>query len=170
MPPVLSLGMVFFFWGFRATDKGLNIVVFPFGLGSSAGFWRDSASSLRGTLWIVSWSAPAACVSLPCTVSSSSSPAVSALGTDSLLKPGAAPVLRLTPLPSPALFTPVTKGPPFVAAARFGAGRRALKPLSPPEPTLARFKGRSGSSGSSALEGSGRLTRILCGFERSTTF
>ena len=85
-------------------------------------------------------------------------------GTSSLLNPGVAPVLRLTPLANP---------PPAACPVRFGAGNKALNPLNapPPPPTRARFAG--GPSAVDSLSCSvvlGRLTRILRGFERSTTF
>lgn len=112
------------------------------------------------------WSLP------PVSALSSVFGAGSAIG--SLLKPGVAPVFRFTPLPSPPL---LEASVPFAATERFGAGRKELNAPNAPPPVLARFAGGDCPSSSClssvtgrSLAGSGRLTRILCGFERSTTF
>lgn len=172
--------MGFFFCGFLATDSGLNIMAFPCFLDCPASFSNGCAFEGSDVSFVpVSTDASFLGASFRWNEASSSAlwasssifPPLSNMG--SLLNPGAAPVFRLTPLPSPPLPATEPFTPPFVAAARFGAGRNELKPPKAPPPTLAFFAGGPSSFSSptaSFLPSSGRLTRILCGLERSTTF
>ena len=142
------------------TDKGLNIVAFFFGcisiseVGASGLVSVDEGGGFGSGLSTAD----------PPSAFSSQPELSSAIGAGSLLNPGAAPVLRLTPLPSPPFLMPPAVGPPFCAVVRLGAGRKELKPLMPPGPILARFVGGPDSSSPSSgfvRAGSGRLTMIL---------
>lgn len=151
-------GTAFFFFGFRDTDSGLNIMGLPTSFTSSAGFC--SAGTDGPSCFLDGAPAP----------SPSSPPNKSPTPlSSSRLKAAAELVFRLIPGRGLAL-------PPAVAAALglfafFGAGRNELKPEKRPplpSPVRARFAG-----GSSLVEEEvawGRLTRILPGLERSTTF
>ena len=103
------------------------------------------------------------------------SSAISSLGAamGSLLKPGAAPVFRLTPLPRPSLRALLPSAPVFAVTILFGAGRNELKSLKAPPSDLCLFAGGPSSPSSPFPASSwrpGKLTLILCGLDLSTTF
>ena len=157
----LSAGGTLFFWAFLlAIDRGLNIVDFFFDCVSTSDV---SISGLRSVDGCAAFGTGLSTIDPPSALSSQ--PELSSTrGSGSLLNPGAAPVLRLTALPNPPLFMPPAPGPPFGAVVRLGAGRKALNPLKPPEPILARFVGGPDSSSPSPVfvrVGSGRLSLIL---------
>lgn len=150
--------LLFFFTGLLDTDRGLNITGFPTNLTSSAGF------------------CPAGIVGCACCCDEDSSPlsSVSSFRSVPLLKPGPAPVFRLTPgrrgTVFAALLATVAALPAFL-----GGGRNEAKPLKAPPPVLARLTGGSSPVlavvfDSSDFEVPDRLTTILRGLERSTTF
>jgi hypothetical protein len=145
----------FFFFGccFRETERGLKIVEEPVNLGAGTGW---PACGVSG---VVSGGGGGGAELL-----SPPSMSLEESAASSLLNPGIAPVFRLTPLPNP---------PPIACPVRLGAGNRALNPLNaPPRPlTRARFAGGPSAIDSpSCSTALGRLTSILRGFERSTTF
>ena len=162
----------FFFCGFLATERGLNIIALPCFLGSS--FDVVAGGSVIPNV-VVSYPFSVRFdsglfVIPPLPASPLPSKGASALSIGSRLKPGVAPVFKFTPLPKPPF---LRAGPPFAADDRFGAGRKELKPPRPPAPILALLAGGSGNSDASlwgGLVGSGRLIRILWGLEGSTTF
>lgn len=149
--------------GFRDTDNGLNINGLPTSLTSSAGF---CSAGIDGCFAVDSASSPL--FDVP-------SEPPSSFSSTSLLKPGVAPVFKLIPglgAGFPLLLLDATGFPTF-----FGGGRNELKLLNaPPLPvTFARLGGGSLSPSAGLLlsrldEPCGRLTRILPGFARSTTF
>jgi hypothetical protein len=153
----------FFFAGFLDTDNGLNIKGFPTNFTSSAGFCPSTCDALGGGRLSPD---PPFVVAGPL----SSSPAYSLSSSGSLLKPGADPVFKLTPTPS----TPFAAVPPpnvaFVCPVRFGGGKNELNPLKAPPPVFARLVGGSSLEVSSFKVACGKETRILPGFDRSTTF
>ena len=154
---VMATEGFFFFW-FRATDNGRNIIGFPCSLISPASvFWgcglgsvRDGASLLVGP-GLDSWAK----------VFRISASAVRS-------NPGSAPVFRLKILR-------VEGVEAFFSARRFGAGKKELKPEKalppPPPPSLVLFRAGPSSPASVAVGSglrSGRATRILRGLPRST--
>lgn len=156
----------FFFAGFLATDNGLNINGFPTNLTSSAGFC-SSTKELGGGKFNPDPLVPSSSSSGSSVVYS-----LSCTGSGSLLKAGAAPVFKLTPAPKPLFRAPFP--PPNVALVDcpvlFGAGKNELNPLKAPPPVFARFVGGSSVLVSSFKDACGNETRILPGFDLSTTF
>lgn len=148
-------GIGFFFFGFLETDKGLNIMGLPTNLTSSAGFCSsgiDGPSCFLGNDTLAPASPP------------SSLPKISS--PPSRLNAAAELVFRFTP--GLGLALPDAAGLGLLAF--LGGGRKELNPEKRPplaSPVRARLAG-----GSSAVEVAvcGRLTRILPGLERSTTF
>ena len=145
---VLPVGF-FFFCGFRATERGLNIIGLPIVLGSCAGF-SSAVFSVVGRSIVVS----------PFSTSRGSFSSVASevkLGAGSRLKPTSELVFRLTPLPSPIPF----EAP--LAPVFFGAGSIALNPPKLPA-VFAFLAGRSSSCSAISAFGaelSGRFTRIF---------
>lgn len=163
--PRLVIGVSFFFFGFLlATDNDLNIVDVFFDSIATPGLGASIIAVAVDS--VVSECLP--CPWISSTDEASAPPFQSELsptfGAGSLLKPGAAPVFRLTPPASPPLLIPPSLDPPFGAAVRLGAGRKELKLPIPLEPVLARFAGGPDSESPSSaifLAGSGRVTLIL---------
>lgn len=153
--------LIVFFFVFRATERGLNINGFPTSLTSSAGFIVSGIDGSADRLGGGKLSPPGAASALLELFE----------GSSSRLKPFSALVLRLIMGRAWLL-----EGLLSVAfAAFFGGGRKELKPEKrpPPAPVRARFAGGpSPFDAPSSLEEAawGRLTMILPGFDRSTTF
>lgn len=142
----IALALIGFFFFLFATDNGLKRMALPTILTS-----LDFSSS-AGV-------AAVDCVGAAPVFSSLESSVAGRDGSGlSLLKAGSAPVLKLTPAPSPG----------FLASfVRFGAGRNELKPPRPPVRGF--FAGRSSSSFTSGFI-VGRSTLILRGADGSATF
>lgn len=155
----MEFDLLFFFLVLMPTDNGRNMSGLPTSFTSSAGFWPSgilgaTSCFLGGGSFIPSDGTDNA--SLAASDISSSA---------SRLKPGAALVFRLMPGLGGALADGLEMGFP----AFLGGGRSELSPeKSPPPVVRARFAG--GSSDLLELVVSGKLTKILPGLERSTTF
>ena len=138
----------FFFCGFRATERGLNIIGLPTIFGSSTRFVSPAFSAADSVL--------VSPFSSSCPSRSSVAPEAK-FETGSRLKPTSELVFKLTPLPSPGPF----EAP--LAPVFFGAGSMALNPPKPPA-VFAFLAGRSSSCSATSAFGpelSGRLTRIF---------
>lgn len=148
-------GFMTFFLGFLDTDNGLNIMGLPVSFTSEAGF---CSSGIEGCESRFGAGRP-----IPRPELSPSSE-----GSVSRLNPGAALVLKLIPGGFDWLEDGVDGA---FAAAFFGAGRNELKPENKPlPPVFARFAGGPSGCVESSAEACGKLTTILPGFDRSTTF
>lgn len=155
---VVDFGVVFFLLLFLLTERGLNIIGLPTILTSSAGF---CPSGIVGS----------ACFFGGGKLSPDEAPACDPsevwVSSPSREKAGAAPVFKLTP----ALALPWPRPPDGLAFGFLGGGKNELKPEKrPPAPAPVRARFAGGSSPCCVLVAVGRLTTILPGLDRSTTF
>ena len=166
--PGVPMALALFFFLFRATDSGLNIIGFPVvATDADPNVGVPFSSSMNAGLGI-EFGIPVSSAVLPPSSVNSSRSSWSA----SLLNAGSAPVFRLKTFRAGALLpVPFAPGGLLAVVSLFGGGSIALKPANAPAPTRGLFAGGSSSWLSVEVcdgKESVRLMRIFLGLDLST--